>query len=164
MLACLLPALNKDKHTHLIWTQHWRGSSVLCLSKIIGQFLHLEVLFPVFPHLHHPLLPCKHLCTHYDQNTVPTMSQPKWEEMSTVSAPLQHDDAVISEAQGVLMFGSSGGDESKWPLNRSGRQVGKSKQPIADYSVPGGLYRAYCYCRGTATQMGTAYVHVQKKN
>lgn len=58
---------------------------------------------------HHALLPRSQFCARYDQNTPLTMSRAKWEEMSAVSAYLQHDDAVISRAQGELMFVSSGG-------------------------------------------------------
>lgn len=76
----------------------------LCLSFIENNrpILHLEDTLTCTPP--HALLPCSQRCTHHDQNTPLTMSRPNWEEMGTVSAHLQHDDAIISGAQGVLMF------------------------------------------------------------
>lgn len=98
------PARNRHKIKR---QQFSRGFCPLSLEENNGLILHLMPC--LHSRSHHALLPRSQLCARYDQNTPLTMSRAKWEEMSAVSAYLQHDDAVISRAQGELMFVSSGG-------------------------------------------------------
>lgn len=80
----------------LLYKQISYGSHVSHIQKKMGQFSILTACSLSCPHC--ALLLCSLLCILYNQNTPLTMSRPKWEEMRSVSAHLQHDDVVISGA------------------------------------------------------------------